>query len=52
VVCMMSIDGLMPPNSSNMTGMIRRFSAYELFAQHSRFATSNKTRLFLCNASV
>src|SRR4051794_31795375 len=32
----MSIDGLMPPNSGNMIGMIRRLSAYEVFAQHSR----------------
>ena len=30
----MSIDGLMPPNSVNMTGMIREFSAYEVFARH------------------
>jgi hypothetical protein len=25
----------MPPNSVNMTGMIRDFSAYEVFAQHT-----------------
>src|SRR3954453_20661786 len=33
----MSIDGLMPPNLVNMTAMIRDFSAYEVFVQHTGF---------------
>jgi hypothetical protein len=42
-VCIMSIDGLMPPDLVKEPVLIGDFSAYGVFAQHTRLATYQAT---------